>query len=177
MRSAVREPEPAYGQDESSPLSLPPRPRLEVVAVREVALRYVGPARRAERIATPEQAARFARKCIRDNTKEHFVAVFLDGRHTPVGHAVVSVGTATASLVHPRELFQPAILLGAAAVLVLHNHPSGDPSPSTEDREVTKRLCDAGRLLGIPVLDHVVFTADGAFLSLREENPALFGVS
>ena len=145
--------------------------------MREVALRYIGPARRAERIATPEEAARFARKCVKDDTKEHFIAVFLDGRHTPVGHSVVSIGTATASLVHPREVFQAAIHIGASALLLLHNHPSGDPSPSTEDREVTKRLCDAGRIIGIPVLDHVVFTRHGAFLSLREENPAPFGVS
>jgi DNA repair protein RadC len=80
------------------------------------------------------------RQVVTDDAREHFVAIYLDGRHRAIGHQVVSVGTATASLVHPREVFQPAILAGACAVIVGHNHPSGDPSPSPEDRAVTLRL-------------------------------------
>src|SRR5574338_15618 len=111
---------------------------------------------------------------IREDAREHFVALYLDGRHRPIAHQVVSVGTASASLVHPREVFQPAVLIGACALLVAHNHPSGDPTPSAEDREITRRLVDAGALLGIPLLDSLVWTRAGAHLSLREASADLF---
>ncbi|MCA9573523.1 MAG: JAB domain-containing protein, partial [Myxococcales bacterium] len=80
---------------------------------------------------------------------------------------LVSVGTLTTSLVHPREVFGPALSDAAAALIVVHNHPSGDPSPSQEDVEITKRLIEVGRLLGVPLLDHVV-VGEGRFVSLRE---------
>jgi len=85
----------------------------------------------------------------------------------------VSIGTADQSLVHPREVFQPGLLCGAVALLVAHSHPSGGPSPSAEDRDVTRRLADAGKLLGIALLDHVVFTADGDFHSFARSSPEL----
>ena len=91
------------------------------------------------------------------------MALFLDSRHQPISYSIVSVGTANQSLMHPREVFQPAILAGAAALIVLHNHPSGDPSPSRQDYDVTQRLQDAGKLLGIPLLDHIVWTRDGCY--------------
>jgi DNA repair protein RadC len=80
------------------------------------------------------------------------------------------VGTLTTSLVHPREVFRSAVREAAAALIAVHNHPSGDPEPSAEDLEVTRRLIEAGRLLGIPLLDHVV-VGDGAWVSLRERMP------
>jgi DNA repair protein RadC len=85
----------------------------------------------------------------------------------------VSIGPATASLVHPREVFQPAIGLGACALVIGHNHPSGDVRPSPEDRELTRRLAEAGRILGIALPDHVAFSRDGAFRSIREAQPEL----
>jgi len=94
-------------------------------------------------------------------------AVLLDARHRCIGLAQISVGTLTSSLVHPREVFGPAIRLGAAAILVAHNHPSGDPSPSADDIAVTRRLDEAGAILGIPLLDHVVIGQDG-YCSLRD---------
>ena len=103
--------------------------------------------------------------------RERFVAIYLDGRQRPVADCVVSIGTATASLVHPREVFQPAIAVGACALLIGHNHSSGDPTPSREDLDVTKRLADAGRILGITVLDHVVWARGGVFHSIRESHP------
>ena len=99
---------------------------------------------------------------------EVFLAVLLDVKHRPVRDERVSVGVLDGSLVHPREVFAAAVRERAAAVILLHNHPSGDPAPSPEDREVTLRLRGAGRLLGIPVLDHVII-GDGAFFSFREE--------
>jgi len=100
--------------------------------------------------------------------REEFLAVVLDGRNRIVGFNVVSTGTLTASLVHPRELFKPAILANAAALVLVHNHPSGDPEPSAEDRALTERLKQAGELLGIRILDHVVI-GDDRFRSFAED--------
>lgn len=152
--------------------------RPETHFIREVAIRYVGRARRAPAaIRAPKEAVDFIRRIVTDDAREHFVAIYLDGRHRPIAHQVVSVGTATASLVHPREVFQPGILTGACAVIVGHNHPSGDPSPSREDREVTDRLAKAGKILGIALLDSLVWTRSGGFVSLRESAPELRGIS
>jgi DNA repair protein RadC len=146
-----------------------------VHVIREVAIRYVGRGKRApESMRGPADIAAFMRRAVTDDAREHLVALYLDGRHRAVAHQIVSVGTATASLVHPREVFQPAIMLGACAVVVAHNHPSGDPSPSREDREITERLAQAGKLLGIPLLDSIVWTRQGRFTSLREIASGLF---
>lgn len=140
--------------------------------IREVAIRYIGARRRvAEKIASPAEAARYFRRRIHDDAREHFIALYLDGRHRAIADAIVSIGTATASLVHPREVFQPAIAVGACALLIGHNHPSGDPTPSAEDLEVTRRLAEAGRILGIVLLDHVVWTRDGGHYAIRESHP------
>ncbi len=98
---------------------------------------------------------------LRHARHERFLVVLLDGRHRMMREVVISQGTLTASLVHPREVFRPALREAAAAVVLVHNHPSGDPTPSTEDREITVRLADAGLLLGVPVLDHVVIAERG----------------
>ncbi len=107
---------------------------------------------------------------LRDATRECFLALLLDGRHRIIREVEISQGTLTASLVHPREVFRPALRDGAAALVVVHNHPSGDPTPSAEDRQVTDRLARAGDLLGVRLLDHVVVAEQG-YRSLREEGP------
>ncbi len=117
-------------------------------------------------VTEPREAARLFREFIGDAPEEHFCLMVLDARRRVIGLNQVSVGTLSASLVHPREVFRAAILLNAAAVIVAHNHPSGDPAPSSEDREVTRRLQRAGELLGIPVADHVVL-GEGVGDSLR----------
>ncbi len=99
---------------------------------------------------------------------ECFHALFLDAKGRLVQERVVSVGTLTSSLVHPREVYAPALLHRAAAVVVAHNHPSGDPDPSAEDRATTRRLQRAGRLLGVELLDHVVGGA-GCYVSFLEQ--------
>lgn len=106
-------------------------------------------------------------KDIRDNKKEHFVVFFLDVRNQEIRREIISVGTLNASLVHPREVFEPAILHNAAQILIAHNHPSGNPEPSTEDLDLTKRLKDAGSLMGIELIDHVIVTKD-SHLSLKQ---------
>ena len=107
-------------------------------------------------IGSPAEAAEFMQKYIGQNAFESFLVVPLDGRARPTGFYVVSQGTLTQSIVHPREVFQIAIREGAASILLIHNHPSGIGRPSTEDDEVTTRLAEAGRMLGIKVLDHLI---------------------
>ncbi len=114
-------------------------------------------------------AAQVARMFVPEGEeREHFLAILLDARRNVKGVSVVSIGTLSASLVHPREVFRAAIVAGAAAVVAVHNHPSGDPTPSAEDRDVTRRLQRAGELLGIPLADHVVIGAGTTYYSFRE---------
>jgi DNA repair protein RadC len=119
-------------------------------------------------IRSPSDVYRHFHPSLRDARQERFVVVLLDARQRVLRSEVISQGTLTASLVHPREVFRPALRDAAAALVLVHNHPSGDPTPSTEDREVTARLASAGEILGIRVVDHVV-VAERGFCSLREE--------
>ncbi len=105
--------------------------------------------------------------------EEHFGVLLLDTRHRLIGAVVVSVGSLDASLVHPREVFRAAAEHSAAAIVLFHNHPSGDPSPSADDLTLTRRLVQAGELMGIGVVDHVVL-GDGCWHSVRESSPAVF---
>jgi DNA repair protein RadC len=117
-------------------------------------------------LSSPELAAALLEPDLRGLDRETFRLVLVDGRHRLIDNRCVAIGTLTTSLVHPREVFGPALRASAAAVIVAHNHPSGDPEPSDEDRDVTLRLVEAGRLLGVPLLDHLVLGA-GRFVSLR----------
>jgi DNA repair protein RadC len=108
---------------------------------------------------------------LRGLRRESFQSLLLDGRHRLLSIDEVSVGTLTASLVHPREVFREAIRSAAAAILLVHNHPSGDPAPSAEDQAVTRRLQAAGELVGIRVVDHVI-VSEGGYYSFRESDPA-----
>ena len=101
-------------------------------------------------------AVQLFRPCFEQLDREHFVVCGLDAKHRVIGINVVSVGTLTLSIVHPREVFKPLIVMNAAAWLCGHNHPSGDATPSQEDRLLTKRLREAGELLGITLLDHLI---------------------
>jgi len=92
--------------------------------------------------------------------REQFLVCCLDAKHAIIGVNVVSIGTLTLSIVHPREVFKPAILLNACGIIAAHNHPSGDPSPSAEDRVLTARLRQAGELIGIALLDHIILGDD-----------------
>ncbi|MDB5102011.1 MAG: radC [Cyanobacteria bacterium RYN_339] len=99
--------------------------------------------------------------------REHFLAILLDSKHNVLDVALVAIGTLNATLVHPREVFKPAVRASAAAVVLAHNHPSGDPTPSPEDRALTAQLLAAGEIMGIRVMDHVV-VGHGRYASLRE---------
>ena len=132
----------------------------------ELARRWDGRAECAERLEGPRQVWDRLRG-LRGKRKEHFVALYVNARNRLLHVETVSVGTLTASLVHPREVFGPAVERAAAGIIVAHNHPSGELQPSSEDRSTTRRLVQAGRLLGVPLLDHVV-VADGGYFSFQE---------
>ena len=100
--------------------------------------------------------------------REVFIVLHLDTRNRVVAHETTSVGSQNASLVHPREVFKAAILKGATSIILAHNHPSGDPAPSKEDIDLTHRLAEAGGLMGIQVLDHVVVAPPGESVSMKE---------
>ena len=106
---------------------------------------------------------------IKDRRKEYFVAVFLNARNQVICRETVSVGSLNASLVHPREVFFPAVGSSAASVILAHNHPSGDVTPSKEDIELTRRMAQAGEIMGIEVLDHIIVGPE-RFLSMKEAN-------
>lgn len=120
-----------------------------------------------ERMGSADRVRDAFRAWLSDQPGEVFAVALLDGKHKLMALAEVSRGTLTSSLVHPREVFGPAVRLGAAAVIVAHNHPSGDPEPSVEDLAVTRRLTEAGKILGIPLLDHVV-VGDRSYCSIRD---------
>ena len=100
--------------------------------------------------------------------REEFIVLLLDVKNKLLGFHVVSVGSLTSSVVHPREVYKVAILGNAASLILLHNHPSGDPTPSNEDLQITNRLCQIGEVLGIKVLDHVVI-GDGRYVSFVDD--------
>ena len=100
--------------------------------------------------------ARYFMPRLRDMRKEIFLVLLLDARNKLIRGVTVSVGSLTASIVHPREVFKPAILASAASVIFVHNHPSGDPTPSQDDLKITAQLVDAGQMMDIKVLDHII---------------------
>lgn len=106
---------------------------------------------------------------IRDNKKEHFVVFYLDTRSQSIEREIISVGTLNANLIHPREVFEPAVKNLAAQVIIAHNHPSNNHLPSNDDGEITKRLVEAGKILGIEIIDHVIVTKN-SFFSFKCEN-------
>ena len=106
---------------------------------------------------------------IRDLKKEHFLAIFLNARNQIIKTETISMGSLNASLVHPREVFAPAVGISAASVVLGHNHPSGDVTPSREDIELTRRMVQAGEIMGIEVLDSLIVASD-KFLSMKEAN-------
>lgn len=105
---------------------------------------------------------------IRDLKKEHFVVLYLNAKNQLVHKDTISMGTLNANLVHPREVFEPALKNSAAQIVAAHNHPSGDPKPSEDDLEITKRLTEAGKMMGVEMMDHIIVSKNGHF-SFKEE--------
>lgn len=123
-------------------------------------------------IHSPKDAADYLMEDMRYLKQEYFIALLLNTKNQIIAKEEISVGTLNSSVIHPREVFKPAIKKSVSAIIIAHNHPSGDPSPSREDIEVTKRLVKAGEILGIDILDHVII-GDLKYVSLKEKG--LFG--
>lgn len=112
-------------------------------------------------IRGPDDVVALIGKKLKKEPREHFLVILLNARHEATAVETISIGSLNASIVHPREVFKPALLASAASVVLVHNHPSGDAEPSEEDLSITRRLVEAGELLGIGVLDHVIVAGRG----------------
>lgn len=143
-----------------------PAKRVDWVTVRLVKEKSVLYGRR--KISTPKDAIELVNDFLEYCDREQLVVCSLDTKNQPTTMEVVSVGTVNSSLIHPREVFKTSILSNASSVIIFHNHPSGDPTPSEEDKNITRRLKESGQILGIEVLDHIIVT-DDKFCSLKEK--------
>lgn len=120
-----------------------------------------------DRFTSPRQVFDYFHHEFRDSRKEYFLVLLLDGKNRIIRRVQISEGSLNQSIVHPREVFSPAVKESAAAMILVHNHPTGDPSPSSEDLAITRRLREAGDIMGIKVLDHII-VGDGEFMSFVE---------
>lgn len=152
----------AKKKGESAQTSLLGIPRHRVMLVRDVQVAY------SQALRTSAEVYQLLRQEAASWDREHFLVLALDGKNRLLGVETISVGTLTASLVHPREVMKGLLLANAAAFIVAHNHPSGDPTPSAEDVAITQRLREVGELLGIRLLDHVII-GDGRYRSFSDE--------
>lgn len=118
-------------------------------------------------LQSPKEVYELLSASMKDLDREHFIALLLDNRHRLLEIETVSIGSLDASIVHPRELFKSCVRRSAAGIIIVHNHPSGDSRPSLEDKLVTQRLLEGGKLLGISILDHVIIAGD-SFYSMQE---------
>ncbi|QGQ95391.1 JAB domain-containing protein [Paenibacillus psychroresistens] len=119
-------------------------------------------------IRSPQDVSTYLMEDLRYLQKEHFVCLFLNTKNHVIGQETLSMGSLNASIVHPREVFRAAIKRSSASIICVHNHPSGDPTPSPEDIQMTARLVEAGQIIGIEVLDHIIL-GDQNFVSLKEK--------
>lgn len=122
------------------------------------------------KISSPKDSVNLLRQFLENKDREEFIVTCLDSKNQPTCINICSIGTLNASLIHPREVFKTAILSNAASIIVSHNHPSGNPSPSNEDISITKRIKETGELLGIQLLDHIIIGENHKYFSLKEEN-------
>jgi DNA repair protein RadC len=119
-------------------------------------------------IRSPEDGANYVMNDMRFLSQEHFVCLYLNTKNQVLHKQTIFIGSLNASIVHPREVFREALKRSAASIVCLHNHPSGDPAPSREDIEVTKRLVECGKMIGIDILDHIII-GENKFVSLKEK--------
>jgi DNA repair protein RadC len=119
-------------------------------------------------IRTPQDGANYVMNDMRFLSQEHFVCLYLNIKNQVIHRQTIFIGSLNASIVHPREVFKEALRRSAASIICFHNHPSGDPSPSKEDIEVTKRLAECGKIMGIEILDHLII-GEKKFVSLRQK--------
>ena len=136
---------------------------VSVKLVREKSISYL-----QNVISKPHQIAKIFSDLINDSDKEQFVICCLNTKNQPTNISVISIGCLDCTLVHPREVFKVAILSNASAIILGHNHPSGNVEPSVDDKNMTKRICEVGKIHGIKVIDHIIVGYDNNYLSFRE---------
>ena len=137
--------------------------------IREITTQYKTLNTEKIHISYPSAVVEFLQKKISSENKEHFSILGVNNKNQIVMYYNVSIGTVTESIVHPREVFSAAILSGCSGIIITHNHPSGNPTPSREDIATTKRIYDAGKIIGIQVLDHIIVAFDTAdYYSMKE---------
>lgn len=120
------------------------------------------------RINNPSEAYNLVQNFLKDSDREKFLVLCLDTRKQPVSIQVVSVGSLSSTIVHPREVFKIAVLSNASSIICFHNHPTGNSKPSKEDEDMTLRLKESGEILGIPLVDHIVIGSNDSFYSFKE---------
>lgn len=120
------------------------------------------------KVSSPQMVADYFENQLKKLNKEKFIAVFLNTKNMITSYETISIGSLSASIVHPREVFNRAIKKSAASIILVHNHPSGNPNPSNEDKVITERLCEVGKIVGISVLDHLIISSGGYF-SFKEK--------
>lgn len=143
-----------------------PAKRVNIVSVKlvkESSMLY-----RNRRIRSPQDSAELFREYLGEVDREHFIVACLDTKNQPTNISTVHIGSINASIVHPREVMKTAILSNAASIICCHPHPSGDPTPSPEDIEVTERLAEVGGVVGIELIDHIIL-GDDRYVSLKEK--------
>ena len=140
---------------------------LKLLTFFELARRLDLPTEPKPKINGPEDVYRLLNPMMREMKKEIFIVICLDTKNQIISKETISVGSLNANIVHPREVFKPALLASAAHIIVSHNHPSGDPTPSREDIDITKKLVETGKIMGIDLLDHVII-GDGRHISMKE---------
>lgn len=136
---------------------------MNVKLVREKSVLYS-----SDKITMPSQAVELAKNFLQDRDREHCIAMFLDTRLKITAIHTIGIGTLESLPLHPREVFKAAILSNASGMIIAHNHPSGDPEPSKNDIDITKRLVEAGQILGINIIDHIII-GDESYTSFREK--------
>ncbi|MBU3144617.1 JAB domain-containing protein [Clostridium sp. CF012] len=147
--------------------NITPAKRINIVSikmVREATMLYD-----IRRISSPADAVELGRRFLDELDREQLLLCCLDTKNQPIALNVVSVGSLNSSIVHPREVFKVAILSNAASIILYHNHPSGDPTPSSEDTSITNRLKECGKLIGIELIDHIIIGSEGRYCSLKEK--------
>jgi DNA repair protein RadC len=130
--------------------------KVKSLEVREIEYSY----EQRPKINSMDDVVRVVKPMIADANKEFFIALFLNTKNGVLKQEIISIGSLNANVVHPREIFKTACMISASSIIVAHNHPSGDPTPSREDIEITKKIYEAGKMMGIEVLDHVIIGYD-----------------
>lgn len=142
-----------------------PAKRINIISikmVREASVLYD-----IRKIDSPKDGAELGKRFLQDLDREQLIVCCLDTKNQPTAINIVSVGSLNTSIVHPREVFKPAILSNSASIILFHNHPSGDPAPSREDISITERIKESGNILGIKLIDHIIIGND-SYCSLKE---------